>query len=163
MPIAPISVIIPALNAERFIAEAIESVHAQTLGVAEIIVVDNGCTDRTSQIASERGAIVIEESKRGISPARNAGIRRSSQKWIALLDADDLWDAKKIEAQWAAIEACPEAGIVACYFLVFENGTVILQNTDEISQQRWAGYDGRVIVGDLCSYFPRIEADFFPS
>ena len=162
MPVAPISVVIPALNAERFIGEAIESVHAQTLNVAEIIVVDNGCSDRTTQIASELGAVVIEEAKRGLSPARNAGIRVCSQQWVALLDADDLWDAQKIEYQWAAIEACPDAGLVACYFRVFQDASVLLENSDEESQQRWAGYHGRVMVGDSTSYFPKIEQDFFP-
>jgi glycosyltransferase involved in cell wall biosynthesis len=162
MPVAPVSVVIPALNAERFIGEAIESVHAQTVSVSEIIVVDNGCSDRTAQIASELGAVVIEEEKRGLSRARNAGIRVCSQEWIALLDSDDLWDTRKIEYQWAAIQACADAGVVACYFRVFQDDSVILESSDEVSQQRWAGYQGRVIVGDSCSYFPKIERDFFP-
>jgi glycosyltransferase involved in cell wall biosynthesis len=158
----PISVVIPALNAERFIGEAIESVHAQTLNVSEIIVVDNGCSDRTGQIASEMGAIVVEEKKRGISLARNAGIRRSTQQWIALLDSDDLWDARKIEHQWAAVQACPDAGLVACYFRVIQDDSVLLENSDEVSQQRWTGYHGRVIASDHCRYFPKVEPDFFP-
>ena len=162
MPVAAISVVIPALNAERFLAEAIRSVHAQTLNVAEIIVVDNGSSDRTAQIASELGAVVVAEETRGLSRARNAGIRRSSEPWIALLDSDDLWDARKIELQWAAIEACPDAGLIASYFRVIEDDAVILENTDEVSAERWAGYQGRVIVGDVCSYFPKIEQDFFP-
>jgi len=158
----PISVIIPALNAERFIGEAIESVLAQTLNVSEIIVVDNGCTDQTTRIASALGAVVVEEKRRGLSPARNAGIRRSTQQWIALLDSDDLWDARKIEHQWAAIQACADAGLVACYFRVFENNSIILEDSPEDSQQRWTGYHGRVIVNDHCSYFPKVEQDFFP-
>jgi len=162
MPVAAISVVIPALNAERFLAEAIRSVHAQTLNVAEIIVVDNGSSDRTAEIASELGAVVVAEETRGLSRARNAGIRRSSEPWIALLDSDDLWDARKIELQWAAIEACPDAGLIASYFRVIEDDAVILENTDEVSAERWAGYQGRVIVGDVCSYFPKIEQDFFP-
>lgn len=158
----PISVVIPALNAERFIGEAIESVHAQTLNVSDIIVVDNGCTDRTAQIASELGAIVVEESKPGPSRARNAGIRSCRHDWIALLDSDDRWDARKIEHQWAAVQACPDAGLVACYFRVIQDDSVLLENSDEVAQQRWAGYHGRVILNDDCSYFPKIEQDFFP-
>src|SRR6185295_6193515 len=114
--VVPVSVVIPALNAERFIGQAIESVHAQTLQVREIIMVDNGCTDRTTRIAAALGAAIVEEKRRGISLARNAGIRKSTQEWIALLDADDLWDAQKMERQWAAVQACPDAGLVACYF-----------------------------------------------
>lgn len=162
MPVAPISVVIPALNAERFIGEAIESVHAQTLNVSEIIVVDNGCSDRTAHIASEQGALVIEEKRRGLSLARNAGIRRGAQQWIALLDSDDSWDARKIEHQWAAVQACPDAGVVACYFRVIQDGSVILDGSDAASQERWAGYHGRVVVPHCCSYFPKIESDFFP-
>ena len=157
----PVSVVIPALNAERFIGEAIESVHAQTLKVSEIIVVDNGCADRTAQIASELGATVVVEEQRGLSRARNAGIRRCTQDWIALLDSDDLWDTDKMERQWAAAQAYPDAGVVACYFRVIKDGLAILENTDEVSEQRWDGYHGRVIDED-CSYFPRIEQDFFP-
>lgn len=161
MTVAPVSVVIPALNSERFIGDAIASVHAQTLNVSEIIVVDNGCTDRTAKIASELGAAVVEEQQRGLSRARNAGIRHCTQEWIALLDSDDLWDPQKMEAQWAAIQACPDAGLVACYFRVIEDGAVILENTDEVSEQRWAGYHGRVI-GEDCSYFAKVEQDFFP-
>jgi len=157
----PVSVVIPALNAERFIGQAIESVHAQTLKVSEIIVVDNGCTDRTARIAAEMGAKVVEEEERGLSRARNAGIRQCTQEWIALLDSDDLWDAAKMEQQWAAAQAYPDAGVVACHFRVIEDGQVILENTDEVSEQRWDGYQGRVI-GEHCSYFPKIEQDFFP-
>ena len=159
--VVPVSVVIPALNAERFIAQAIESVHAQTLQVAEIIMVDNGCTDRTTQIAAALGAAIVEEKRRGISLARNAGIRKSTQEWIALLDSDDLWDAQKMERQWAAVQACPDAGLVACYFRVFKDGVVIMEDTREAAAKRWTDYDGR-IVGEHCSYFPRIEANFFP-
>ena len=79
-----------------------------------------------------------------------------------MLDSDDLWDARKIECQWAAIRACPEAGLIASYFRVIEDDSVILENTDEVSAARWAGYQGRVIINDECSYFPKIEPDFFP-
>jgi glycosyltransferase involved in cell wall biosynthesis len=162
MPTVPISVVIPALNAERFIGEAIKSVHGQTLQVSEIIVVDNGCTDQTTQIASALSAVVVNEEKRGLSRARNAGIKRAAQPWVALLDSDDLWDAQKIEKQWAAVEACPDAGMVACYFRVIEDDAVILEDSDEVSRQRWANYDGRVIVNDELSYFPNVAQDFFP-
>jgi glycosyltransferase involved in cell wall biosynthesis len=157
----PVSVVIPALNAERFIAEAIESVQAQTLGVAEIIVVDNGCTDRTVNIAAKLGAKIIAEPEVGLSRARNAGIRASSQSWIALLDSDDLWDKNKLEKQWIAAKMHPNAGMVACYFRVIENGTVLIENSEETARERWLGYGDREVGAD-CSYFPKVRADFFP-
>ena len=162
MAVAPISVVIPALNAERFVGEAIASVNKQTLPVSEIIVVDNGCSDRTAQIASEMGAIVVKENQRGLSAARNAGIRHSVQQWIALLDSDDLWDAQKIELQWTAVQAHPDAGMIACYFRIFEGDSITLEYSDEKANQRWAGYEGRRIVRDGASYFPSIVSDFFP-
>src|ERR1700754_4591122 len=89
MDTAPISVVIPAHNAERFVAIAIESIQAQTLKVAEIILVDNHCSDPTAEVAISLGVTVVKEPRRGLSIARNAGIRASTQEWIAFLDADD--------------------------------------------------------------------------
>ncbi|HSS19014.1 MAG TPA: glycosyltransferase family A protein [Pyrinomonadaceae bacterium] len=161
MTVAPVSVVIPALNAERFIAEAIKSVHAQTLGVTEIVVVDNGSTDQSAQIAGELGAQIVAEPQRGLSRARNAGIRNSTQPWVALLDADDLWDPDKMELQWAAIQSHPDAGLVASYFRLITDGVVTLENTDAESVKRWDGYNGRQVDSD-CSYFSKAEFDFFP-
>jgi glycosyltransferase involved in cell wall biosynthesis len=104
--LAPISVVIPAYNAETFIAEAIQSVHAQTLKVAEIIVVADDCTDRTAQIAAELGATVLEHNRRNMAVGLNLGVNAGTQPWIALLDADDFWDQNKIALQWKAIQSC---------------------------------------------------------
>ena len=111
---APVSVVIPAHNAERFIQEAIESVYAQTLAVRELIVVADDCVDGTARIAGELGATVLRIKARNPSVARNVGIRSATEKWIALLDADDFWKPNKIESQWKAIRAFPEAGIISC-------------------------------------------------
>ena len=120
----PISVVIPAFNSEDFIAEAIESVHSQTFGVAEIIVVDDGSTDQTADIAAKLGATVIRQPHAGISAARNAGIRAAQQEWIALLDADDLWVPEKIECQWTAIRQHPDVGLVTCALMQWRHGSV---------------------------------------
>lgn len=121
MTIAPISVVIPAFNAEQFIGDAIRSVQAQTMSVAEIIVVDNNCTDQTAEIAQKMGAIVIKQPKVGPSAARNRGIAISKQSWIAFLDADDLWDKQKINYQWEIIKACPKASVISSGFYVFDD------------------------------------------
>lgn len=113
------SVIIPAYNGEPFIRAAIESVQSQTLPVAEIIVVDDGSSDGTHEVATGLGALVIRQSNRGVSAARNSGIRAATQPWIALLDADDVWNPHKIEFQWAAIKQYPESGLVYCYLTPF--------------------------------------------
>ncbi len=114
MDFAPVSVVIPAYNSQEFIGEAICSVLAQTLRVSEIIVVDDGSSDRTAELAEQSGAFVIRQDHGGISVARNAGIRAAKHEWIAFLDADDTWEPQKIEYQLAAIGRYPDVGLVSC-------------------------------------------------
>lgn len=109
-PKIKISVVIPAYNAERFMRRCLQSVLAQTLKPYEIIVADDGSTDHTAALAAELGAHVLSGPNRGISSARNSAIRFASGEWIALLDADDLWDPEKLERQVACIR--PETVLV---------------------------------------------------
>lgn len=111
---APISVVIPAYNSEKYISEALNSVDSQSLSVDEIIVVDNNCSDNTRIIAEEAGAKVVDEKKQGISAARNKGIGVCKNDWIAFLDSDDVWAEEKIEYQWNAIKKFPKARIISC-------------------------------------------------
>ncbi|MGH2349804.1 MAG: glycosyltransferase family 2 protein [bacterium] len=108
----PVSVIIAAYDAQQFISETLASVRAQTARPAEIIVVDDGSSDQTACIAESFGATVLRNRHGGPALARNTGIRAASCEWVAFLDADDLWLADKLEAQWSAVEACPGAGLV---------------------------------------------------
>lgn len=96
-----ISVVIPAYNSERFIRRCLASVFAQTLKPDEVIVVDDGSTDNTSDRAEELGASVIRCINGGPSAARNRGIEKATSEWIALLDADDSWSPEKLERQIA--------------------------------------------------------------
>lgn len=121
---APISVVLPVHNGERFIKLAIESVQRQTLPISEIIVVDDGSSDGTYEIAKSLGVQVIRQAHRGVSAARNVGVRAATNRWIAFIDHDDIWEPEKIECQWSAIELHPEVGFVSCSLRWFEdNGT----------------------------------------
>jgi glycosyltransferase involved in cell wall biosynthesis len=155
--LAPISVVIPAYNAETFIAEAIQSVHAQTLKVAEIIVVADDCTDRTAQIAAELGATVLEHNRRNMAVGLNLGVNAGTQPWIALLDADDFWDQNKIALQWKAIQSCPAAAIISCDVSTFFNQKVT-PPPQEYVRKRWRNLK-HVTVADHCRYLERVDGD----
>ena len=109
-----VSVIIPTYNRENFISECVQSVLAQTVPAREIIVVDDGSTDGTYNILSDFGFNSISTQKtvlryffqenRGVSAARNLGIREAKSEYIALLDSDDLWLKSKLDRQVAAFK-----------------------------------------------------------
>lgn len=95
-----VSVVIPAFNAEKFIGETLQSALAQTYRALEIIVVDDGSTDRTAELSESLAGIrVIRQANAGPGSARNTGIRAASGDWIAFLDSDDLWDRRKTQCQ----------------------------------------------------------------
>jgi len=149
---APISVVIPVYNAERFLSEAIASVHAQTQPVAEIIVVDDGSSDRSSEIAARLGANVIRQSNHGVSAARNAGIRAATKEWVALLDQDDIWEPEKIECQWRAVKLHPEVGVVSCQMSwVEQNGPRVAEIEIPNDLAVRGAADGSI------RYIPRVE------
>ncbi|MHC4784098.1 MAG: glycosyltransferase family 2 protein [Planctomycetota bacterium] len=96
-----ISVVIPAYNAEKHIARAIESVLAQTRPADEVIVIDDGSSDGTGDVVRSFGdkVIFIQQENAGASVARNAGIEAATSDWIAFLDADDEWLPNKLQLQ----------------------------------------------------------------
>ena len=118
---ALISAIIIFLNEEIFLQEAIDSVLAQTYRNWELLLIDDGSTDRSSEIAravAEQypGRIRYLEhaghQNRGMSASRNLGIQNSKGKYIAYLDGDDVWMPTKLERQVDILESQPEAGMV---------------------------------------------------
>lgn len=116
-----VSIITPFFNVERFIAPAIDSVLAQSFQDWELLVIDDGSMDRSTEIArgyAERfpGQIRYFEhenhANRGASAARNLGGRHARGDFIAYLDADDIWLPHKLERQVELLAAHPEAGMV---------------------------------------------------
>ena len=109
-----VSAVIPAHDCERYVGEAIESVLAQTYPHIELVVVDNGSGDGTAKVIRGFGdrARLIFEGRRGIGPARNAGVRSSRGEYVAFLDCDDLWEPRKTEIQLAAFADDPRPDVV---------------------------------------------------
>jgi glycosyltransferase involved in cell wall biosynthesis len=108
-----ISVVIPAYNAERFLADALASVQRQQACHLEIIVLDDGSTDGTRQIAEPwPGVRYFWQANSGIGAARNAGVAQASGELLAFLDADDLWTDDKLQRQLAVLEARPDIDLV---------------------------------------------------
>jgi len=120
-----ISVIIPVYNYERYLGEAIESVLSQTYQDLEVIVVDDGSTDRSGDVAKSfagRGVRYCQEVHAGIGPARNKGVELAQGEFIAFLDADDRWPLEKIERQLRAFENDPALEMVFGQALQLQNG-----------------------------------------
>jgi glycosyltransferase involved in cell wall biosynthesis len=109
---ALVSVVMPAFDEEAFIAEALESVSAQTYAPIEVIVVDDGSTDRTAEIADEYGARVLRQARRGPAAARNAGLAVARGEYWTILDADDVMLPDALERQVDALERDLELGMV---------------------------------------------------
>jgi glycosyltransferase involved in cell wall biosynthesis len=116
-----VSVVMIFLNAEKFIQEAIGSVFAQTFDQWELLLVDDGSTDSSTEIARTYAAREPERAQylehgghqnRGTSASRNLGIRNARGKYIAFLDADDVWLPHKLEQQIAILSSQPEAAMV---------------------------------------------------
>lgn len=109
-----VSVIIPLYNGERFIRDALESVLSQTFQDFEMIVVDDGSTDRGKDIVLDmKGPITyVYQENSGTAAARNQGVLNSRGEYIAFLDQDDRWYPQKLETQIRQLDDNPQIGIV---------------------------------------------------
>ncbi|MGC1309741.1 MAG: glycosyltransferase family A protein [Phormidesmis sp.] len=117
-----VSILIPCHNAELWIARTLESALAQTWVNKEIIVVDDGSTDKSLRIArtfEALGVIVISQVNQGASAARNAALRACQGDFIQYLDADDLIDPEKIEHQVSMLQKSSVGAIATCEWARF--------------------------------------------
>lgn len=119
-----VSVVMPAYNVAWCIGRAVDSVLAQDFRACELIVVNDGSTDGTRALLEGYGAAitVINQENRGMSAARNAGIRRARGTYVAFLDADDWWLAGKLSRQVELMHGRPEIG--------FSSSTVRVEDDD---------------------------------
>jgi glycosyltransferase involved in cell wall biosynthesis len=116
-----VTVIVPCFNAERTLERTLASVAAQTHRFIEIIIVDDGSTDTSAQIAAKfasedsRATLICQDNK-GVAAARNIAIDRATGDFIAPIDADDLWNKRKLEKSLRKISANLECGLVYNWF-----------------------------------------------
>jgi glycosyltransferase involved in cell wall biosynthesis len=128
-----VSIVIPAYNASRTIAETIESAIAQTHRNLEILVVDDGSTDETLAIAEgiakrDQRVRTILQANGGVAAARNAGIAASTGAFIAPLDADDLWHPAKVERQLQVFDRNDDRmGLVYTWFALIDHRSRVVQ------------------------------------
>ena len=116
-----ISCIVPVFNGECYVKEALDSILAQTYHPIEIIVVDDGSTDKTAAVVAGYGEKVryLWQSNLGPAAARNHGIRSARGAFVAFLDADDLWHQEKLTKQMAQFQAKPELEVCVTHLSHF--------------------------------------------
>ena len=147
-----VSVIIPTYNRKNLLKRALHSVISQTFVPQEIIVVDDGSSDRTKDWVSERFPDVryIYQDNSGVSSARNAGIKEAKGSWIAFLDSDDEWMTNKLEQQKRVINSFQEAWLCHTNEIWIRNGVRVNQ------MKKHQKYGGDVFENclDICRISP---------
>ena len=139
-----ISVVIPTFNRLIYLERAIKSVLNQTIKVNEIIIVDDGSNDGTSEFIHSKYPELkyIFQSNSGVSAARNVGITTAKSNWIAFLDSDDEWVNNKLKEQVTQLELEPEINFCHSNELWIRNGNKIKQKN---SHQKFGG-----LIFDKC-------------
>ena len=122
-----VSVIIPCYNQAHFLPEAIESVLAQTYPHFEIVVINDGSSDNSAEVAARYPSIrYVDQENQGLSAARNTGLRESQGNYLVFLDADDRLLPRALEAGLACLNAHPECAFVSGgYRSIREDGTIL--------------------------------------
>ena len=119
------SVIIPLYNKAPYIAKAIESVLGQTYCDFEVIVIDDGSTDQSLEVAKtfeNKSITIVSQPNSGVSTARNNGVKIAKHPYICFLDADDWWHPTFLEEMKRLITDFPDAGIYGSGYYIVKNG-----------------------------------------
>ena len=114
-----VSVVVPVYNGAEFVAEALDSILAQTYSDYEILVVNDGSVDRTREVLApyaERIRYLEHPENGGVSAALNTGIGQASGAYLGMMNADDLWLPRKLEQQICAFRAWDDADVVYTHY-----------------------------------------------
>lgn len=125
-----VSIITPIYNGEAFVEETVRAVLSQTYSDYEWIIVDDGSTDNSYAILQEYAQKnerihLVQQKNAGSAAARNTGIRLAAGRYIALLDADDLWDAEYLDRQISFMKEKKTICVYASYRMIDEEGHAI--------------------------------------
>lgn len=131
-----VSVVVPVYNGARYLREAIDSALGQTYSPIEVVVVDDGSTDKSPRLLSEYAdrIILLRQPNRGVAVARNTGIARCTGEFIAFLDQDDLWQPTKIEKQIQAFQSNSDIGLIHTQTAFFDEKIAAFVSPQLISQ-----------------------------
>jgi hypothetical protein len=135
-----ISVVIPLYNKGPHIAKTLDSVLAQTVPPAEVIVVDDGSTDEGPEVVRgylDRGVRLVLQDNQGVSAARNRGLHEAQCEHVAFLDADDWWKPNHIATLSRLIKAYPQAGLYSTAHLIFRDGLYVRPRSSY--EDGWSG------------------------
>ena len=149
-----VSVIIPLYNGESYIREAIQSVFSQTFQDFEVVVIDDGSTDRGKEIIlGMQGPIgYFYQQNSGVTTARNQGFLNSSGDFIAFLDQDDRWYPEKLEIQARLLNQQPEIGIVYSDIDLIDEAGHVLERKHLTNQTQPAGKKDAVFSAIRAEY-----------
>ena len=133
----PVSVVIPAYNDEARLPRALEAVRAQSCAPAEVIVIDDGSTDATPDVARGFGNRVIyrRQENAGSAAARNLGITTATAEWVAFLDADDSWRPEHLQRSLAIIASQPSLAWCCAAYTRIVDGEAQPESTPDQWQQ----------------------------
>ena len=102
------SIIVPVYNVEKYIGKCLESIKNQTYKDYEVIVVNDGSTDKSMEIAKEYNVKVINTKHVSVSEARNIGVKHATGEYLMFLDSDDFWDNKLLEEITKSLKNTPD-------------------------------------------------------
>ena len=123
-----VDIVLPSWNREKLLQRAVHSVHKQTYKNWNLIIVDDGSTDGSSEQSYGSPTKVLSlKNNRGVSYARNQGIKQGHAKWIAFLDSDDEWFPQKLEKQIEYLHQNPQYEFVHCNEIWKKNGKLLPQ------------------------------------
>lgn len=125
-----VSVIIPSYNCEEYIGKAIDSVLQQSYNNIELIIVNDGSTDRTEDIIKKYSTSIkyISQSNQGVSTARNTGILAADGEYISFLDSDDIWNLETLGLQLGYFVSHPDVGLVYGDMELFDHTGTLSEN-----------------------------------